>query len=328
MTGIDPSSPLSHQAAVDSLSTANNEQGVFNNNNDNWNGRELAPFQFIKEQVQAAATTVSSFISSFLSTFQPVASIQPRNRIDTIFEELRVNQFPTDLIKQVLSFDQDNCNNIISILLQGNAISDDVMSVAKSVTVLDLTSYPEKIKDASKILQLFENVEVLTIKSSFGDEIEDIAKLKKLKSLDLEGLFGDINCLLELKDLQKLRLEGFYTITEEFIDNVSKNLTSLQSIDLPRPIKITDASLVSLSNITTLQSISLGGAETTITDAGLMSLEKLPDLKSIHLERCYAITDAGLASLEKIQSINSFHLTWVKRITKARFCLTNKSSVS
>ena len=210
MTGIDAFLPLSNQAAVDSLSTANNQQGVSNNNNDNWNGRELAPFQFIQEQVQAASTTVSSLFSSFLSIFQPVAPVQPRNRIDTIFEVLRVKKMPADVVKHILSFDQNKSNNIIAILQRGNTISDDVRSVAKSVIVLNLKEYLREIKSLSEILQLFENVEELTMEEDFRrDDVKNIVKFKNLKSLDLKGLFCDINCLLELKTFRNLSWRGF-----------------------------------------------------------------------------------------------------------------------
>lgn len=83
---------------------------------------------------------------------------------------------------------------------------------------------------------------------------------------------------------------------------------ALQTLTLFVCTKLTDAGLVSLSNLKSLRRLDLAWC-IKITDTGLASLAPLKSLQTLNLIRCTEITDAGLASLattlKSLQILNS-----------------------
>ena len=73
-----------------------------------------------------------------------------------------------------------------------------------------------------------------------------------------------------------------------------KGLTSLQTLSLGGPV--TGAGLVHLKGLTNLQYLYLGG--TQVTDAGLVHLKALTNLPRLNLTLTQ-VTDAGVAELQK-----------------------------
>src|SRR5690606_35410991 len=76
---------------------------------------------------------------------------------------------------------------------------------------------------------------------------------------------------------------------------------------------ITDAGLVYLKDLTSLQSLDLSGCN--ITDAGLVHLKDLSSLRSLNLSEYQNITDAGLAHLRDLTSLKTIRLSYDCAIT-------------
>ena len=86
-----------------------------------------------------------------------------------------------------------------------------------------------------------------------------------------------------------------------------KGLTSLQNITLPR--RITDAGLVQIKDLTSLQSLNL--FETKITDAGLVHLKGLTNLREFYLDET-KITDKGLVHLKGLTNLKVLQILETK----------------
>ena len=72
------------------------------------------------------------------------------------------------------------------------------------------------------------------------------------------------------------------------------DLTNLRTLDLSK--QITDAGLMHLKDLTSLQELGLGG--TKVTDAGLVNLKGLTSLRKLYLTDTKD-TDTGIAELQK-----------------------------
>jgi hypothetical protein len=95
-----------------------------------------------------------------------------------------------------------------------------------------------------------------------------------------------------------------------------KGLASLQTLDIRRFDRITDAGLMHLEGFTSLQSLDLFFCQ-EITDAGLAHLKGLTSLQTLILTNCDRITDAGLAPLKGLTSLRKLSLYGCKQITNA-----------
>ncbi len=71
-------------------------------------------------------------------------------------------------------------------------------------------------------------------------------------------------------------------------------------------MKLTDANLVHLQNLSNLKTLTIMG-NTEITDAGLVHLSELSQLEDLHLERT-KLTDEGLIHLEEIKTLKRLFL--------------------
>src|SRR6185295_17666780 len=137
-------------------------------------------------------------------------------------------------------YDQDTINEIIDALDNGKEISDFAKEVAESVTVLDFSLYPKPISNIAKILEVFKNVEILTMpESTKNDDLDALVNLQKLRGLNLKDsvCITDISPLASLTTLQSLNLEYCYKLTD--ISPLA-NLTALQSLALVECSKIID----------------------------------------------------------------------------------------
>lgn len=93
------------------------------------------------------------------------------------------------------------------------------------------------------------------------------------------------------------------TITDAHLVHL-KALTSLQTLDLTET-KVTGAGLVHLQGLTSLQVLRLDRAD--VTDAGLMYLKGLTSLTTLGLG--YKITDAGLEHLKGLMKLQTLYFT-------------------
>lgn len=84
-----------------------------------------------------------------------------------------------------------------------------------------------------------------------------------------------------------------------------KALPGLQRLDLPGT-RITDAGLVSLEELATLEELNLS-MNVDITDAGLEHLHRLANLRELYLDFTQ-VTDAGLAHLEGLTKLQTLTL--------------------
>src|SRR6185295_10026564 len=114
-------------------------------------------------------------------------------------------------------YDQDTINEIIDALDNGKEISDFAKEVAESVTVLDFSLYPKPISNIAKILEVFKNVEILTMpESTKNDDLDALVNLQKLRGLNLTKCGGitNISPLSSLLALQSLNLAYCNKITD------------------------------------------------------------------------------------------------------------------
>ncbi|MEC7839151.1 MAG: hypothetical protein VX777_03830, partial [Chlamydiota bacterium] len=115
--------------------------------------------------------------------------------------------------------------------------------------------------------------------------------------------------------LKSVNLIGFKSVSNNHLKRISEHLPELNQL-LIRSAIITDAGLVHISKLTSLNSLDLSDCQ-QITDAGLEHLSKLTSLKSLDLLFCTVITGAGLEHLSKLLSLKSLGLSLNGSITEA-----------
>ena len=173
-----------------------------------------------------------------------------------------------------------------------------------------------------------------------GDVLVHVARLPRLRALDLWGDFNDEG-LEHLAECRSLRTLHPASITDaglakisrltwlEDLDLANKEVTdrglvhlrsmrSLKNLDIswhpnvrkvdPSNPPITDAGVAPLAEIRTLESLKLPG--TGITDATLANLGNLDRLKSLIVLAAAdgPLTDAGLKHLERLRGLETFHV--------------------
>ena len=106
----------------------------------------------------------------------------------------------------------------------------------------------------------------------------------------------------DLKEVKQLALNGA-DISDAEIVHLAR-LTSLQSLDLSGS-KMTDSGLAHLTKLTTLQTLNLN--RTQVGDAGLVHLTELTSLQKLDLNGTQ-VGDAGLAHLTKLTTLQKLDL--------------------
>jgi Leucine-rich repeat (LRR) protein len=131
-----------------------------------------------------------------------------------------------------------------------------------------------------------------------------LTKLPSLRRLTLDDMILSSDAyweiLGELTSLQVLQLDDIQSeITDAHIAHLT-GLSSLKRLDISpdtkQPINITNIALKHISNLKSLERLTLHGAK--ITDEGLQQLGNLDSLKWMDLQGCN-VTEEGLLRLRK-----------------------------
>ena len=138
---------------------------------------------------------------------------------------------------------------------------------------------------------------------SCGDE--HLGMLRNLP--DLPGL-----TFLSLSSIGSLGRYG--NITDSGINDLTRHMANLNSLNLRCCLKITDAGINGLRNMASLTSLNLSNCS-NITDAGLKDLGRMSNLTSLDLSNCSKITDAGLKDLGHMSALASLRLSECPKIT-------------
>ena len=169
---------------------------------------------------------------------------------------------------------------------------------------LDMSSTRVSGESLRDIVERFPNISEINVSyclSLKDEDLKEIAKLTRLKRLDLRGCNNITDAGLEaiskLAQLQWLDLYGCKKITDAGLEAISK-LMQLQRLDLRGCDNITDAGLEAISKLMQLQWLDLGFCN-NITDAGLEAISKLTQLQWLDLRGCYNITNAGRLFLKQ-----------------------------
>jgi len=132
-----------------------------------------------------------------------------------------------------------------------------------------------------------------------------LAECTQLEVLRLGRLPLTDRCLADLKRLPRLKAldvsGGDSKVTDAGTIDISE-MKSLESLSLPSVL--TDAGTARLAGLTRLKSLQLGGE---ITDAGTAHLAGLKDLEKLEVwsER---ITDAGISHIAKLKNLKELHI--------------------
>jgi hypothetical protein len=178
----------------------------------------------------------------------------------------------------------------------------------QSLTLIDFDS---SVLVNDSVLANLENLESLILPSTHAVDLSALAKLTKLKSLDLSGAeFLSVSTLPELKSLESLNL------TKTFVVDVSAlvKLANLKSLYL------VDARFVNMSTLPELKSLeSLNLSGTKVVDVSVLA--KLANLKSLNLSYTNVVHVSALAQLKNMESLN---LSWTNVVDVSTFTsLTN-----
>jgi hypothetical protein len=137
-----------------------------------------------------------------------------------------------------------------------------------------------------------------------------VAALKKLRATIKQNEQGEV-VEVSLRLSRKITVNGWpirprhkpTQITDAGLVHL-KGLTTLQELNLLFVTRVTDAGLVHLKGLTNLQELNLSG--TKVTDGGLMHLKGLGKLQSLSLPN--QITDAGLVHLKRMSKLGTLNL--------------------
>ena len=137
-----------------------------------------------------------------------------------------------------------------------------------------------------------------------------------------------------MANLEKLDLTGTATTAAGLVQHL-KGFTQLRSLVLgysitsPHSMKLTDADLFHLKELTKLEVLWLSNgvapAEPRISDAGLENLKGMANLKGLGLS-CAQITDAGLVHLKGLTKLQALRIGgFGSEITNAGFADLQKA---
>jgi Leucine-rich repeat (LRR) protein len=184
--------------------------------------------------------------------------------------------------------------------------------------------YCEYLSDGGiAFLKQWENLEYLNVR---GTEVtsrvfEHLSNMKKLKTLDVgcSRVNDDgFDALASLEKLEELHIGGD-KMTGRALP-LLRLLPSLKRLDVDGSqrtdsgrwgLMLTDVNVESLSALTQLESLKMGGA--LVTDAGMKALEPLIDLQSLDLSKM-DITAQGIEPLTKLPKLKRLSLWRSARI--------------
>ena len=168
-----------------------------------------------------------------------------------------------------------------------------------------MASFPN---ESLKNLSALDKLATLMINDGRGQitdaGLEELAKLKQLESLGLQGVNitqAGVATLAEMDNLHSLTLPGS-KITDTGLKELGR-LNNLKVLELSGS-KITDAGLGELSGLDKLEYLGLSYA--LVTDSGLKELSKFKQLSRLSLP--HKITDSGLVELLPISKLTELNL--------------------
>ena len=178
-------------------------------------------------------------------------------------------------------------------------------------------------KDPDPPQELVRSVKQPLVRRSSALAKRGLCDLEKLSSSILELDLSDTettddelkNLLAKHTRLRVLNLTRCKQITDAGLVHL-KGLTTLEELDLWSCDQITDAGLAHLKGLSNLKVLSLWDCD-QITDAGLVHLKGLTTLKWLILNGCKQITDAGLVHLKGLTTLESLYLYRCDKITDA-----------
>lgn len=130
-----------------------------------------------------------------------------------------------------------------------------------------------------------------------------------------------VRYMTRFKKITELRLDR--TVTDDGLACL-KEFPELKHLNLSGCSGVSDAALVHLKEITTLEALWLD--ETSVTDAGLVHLEGLSNLRDLNL-RDTAVTDAGLHHLKGLAALERLWLVGTPTSDAGLPCLTSLSNL-
>ena len=122
-------------------------------------------------------------------------------------------------------------------------------------------------------------------------------------------------CLLSIDISESIENSSLPQITDHTLQSIAEHCTGLQSLSLKRCREITDAGVITISN---LKSFFIYNCY-QITDVSIISIStQCTGLQSLHLEGCSDITDASIISISThCTGLQSLDLGWCDHITDA-----------
>jgi hypothetical protein len=190
--------------------------------------------------------------------------------------------------------------------LSGNGVSGQIsrLEQVNGLVGLEISQQHLNVRDLEAIGRL-TGLEMLSLPTELAINVlgaREIARLVKLKSLQLYGVDIDDSAFAELAPLIRLEeLDLTHTrITDAGLSTIVK-MPRLRKLKLDRHAQwfihqqLTDECLASITRLTDLELLSLSGA---ITNEGLRQVARLPKLTSLSILNTQ-ITADGLGTLEE-----------------------------
>jgi Leucine rich repeat len=162
------------------------------------------------------------------------------------------------------------------------------------------------VTESLKGLRGLDNLWALDLHGTKAANMRDVAKLEQLRVLNLRYTRvddGGVRQLAGLKKLRALSLEGLHGLTDAGLAELS-GLTELRSLDLSNATALTD--LKPLAKMKHLQSLAAHGSP--VTDAGLGGLADLTALRELDLSST-KVTGAGLKALAGLKELEALNLS-------------------
>jgi len=204
-------------------------------------------------------------------------------------------------------------SSLTELNIGGGKVGEGLAYLKGLTSLRSLSLGASEVGEGLAYLKGLTSLRVLILGSSRDYDIDRhlvyIGQLKQLEELDLQcTTVGDAG-LAHLTGLEKLKKLNLIKVpvTHEITDAgmvYLKNLKSLEELDLPYEA-ISDTGLGQLAELSSLKRIKVVGRG--ITDKGLASLAKIKTLEEIYVGG-KNITDAGMAELARCHSLRSLTL--------------------
>lgn len=162
-----------------------------------------------------------------------------------------------------------------------------------TICQLVISSQVESLKG----LELFTNLESLTIDAGKLSDVDELAALKQLKSLTLEDAdeISDFSVLVSMENLEELSIES---------ENL-KSLDFLRRMPQLKGLSIADGKLLNLDGIEALEGLERLSVTECRDLKNVDSVSALTGLRELNLEKPY---DCGEPSLEGLTQLKSLTL--------------------